>query len=99
MFRMVQQGRFLFIGSRRPNFHPVYIDDLVDGFLLAMTSDAAPRSEEHTSELQSLMRLSYAVFCLKKQTSSEPYSTKQLSVISDSQIRMYRQRTTTNSIH
>src|SRR3546814_16249556 len=26
----------------------------------------APRSEEHTSELQSLMRLSYAVFCLKK---------------------------------
>src|SRR3546814_1478223 len=26
-----------------------------------------PRSEEHTSELQSLMRLSYAVFCLKKQ--------------------------------
>src|SRR3546814_967291 len=28
----------------------------------------APRSEEHTSELQSLMRISYAVFCLKKNT-------------------------------
>src|SRR3546814_8165488 len=28
------------------------------------------RSEEHTSELQSLMRISYAVFCLKKQTDS-----------------------------
>src|SRR3546814_11973088 len=28
--------------------------------------DIAPRSEEHTSELQSLMRISYAVFCLKK---------------------------------
>src|SRR3546814_10027000 len=27
---------------------------------------ACPRSEEHTSELQSLMRISYAVFCLKK---------------------------------
>src|SRR3546814_1945269 len=27
---------------------------------------AIPRSEEHTSELQSLMRISYAVFCLKK---------------------------------
>src|SRR3546814_6551345 len=27
---------------------------------------AASRSEEHTSELQSLMRISYAVFCLKK---------------------------------
>src|SRR3546814_1157266 len=28
--------------------------------------EKAPRSEEHTSELQSLMRISYAVFCLKK---------------------------------
>src|SRR3546814_1167190 len=33
----------------------------------------AIRSEEHTSELQSLMRISYAVFCLKKkQTSQQP---------------------------
>src|SRR3546814_3062825 len=30
--------------------------------------DALGRSEEHTSELQSLMRISYAVFCLKKKT-------------------------------
>src|SRR3546814_10674480 len=30
--------------------------------------DGAMRSEEHTSELQSLMRISYAVFCLKKKT-------------------------------
>src|SRR3546814_4115714 len=29
-------------------------------------SESQPRSEEHTSELQSLMRISYAVFCLKK---------------------------------
>src|SRR3546814_9538629 len=29
------------------------------------------RSEEHTSELQSLMRISYAVFCLKKKTSTD----------------------------
>src|SRR3546814_5778728 len=29
---------------------------------------STPRSEEHTSELQSLMRISYAVFCLKKKT-------------------------------
>src|SRR3546814_3843878 len=29
-------------------------------------SSTLPRSEEHTSELQSLMRISYAVFCLKK---------------------------------
>src|SRR3546814_10057167 len=31
-----------------------------------------PRSEEHTSELQSLMRISYAVFCLKKKKKHTP---------------------------
>src|SRR3546814_6353748 len=31
------------------------------------------RSEEHTSELQSLMRISYAVFCLKKKTQTHTY--------------------------
>src|SRR3546814_2930715 len=30
-----------------------------------------PRSEEHTSELQSLMRISYAVFCLKKKNKNK----------------------------
>src|SRR3546814_8168710 len=33
------------------------------------------RSEEHTSELQSLMRISYAVFCLKKNNYTSPLST------------------------
>src|SRR3546814_2338916 len=32
---------------------------------------APPRSEEHTSELQSLMRISYAVFCLKKKKTKQ----------------------------
>src|SRR3546814_6739939 len=43
---------------------------------------AAVRSEEHTSELQSLMRISYAVFCLKKQTQSTsiPYETTTTSI-------------------
>src|SRR3546814_4548930 len=36
-----------------------------------------PRSEEHTSELQSLMRISYAVFCLKKKKSKKKQHTKQ----------------------
>src|SRR3546814_5682610 len=36
----------------------------------------ASRSEEHTSELQSLMRLSYAVFCLKKKISTTQKSIK-----------------------
>src|SRR3546814_6834209 len=42
--------------------------------------NARMRSEEHTSELQSLMRISYAVFCLKKKKQNrkrlpEPYKT------------------------
>src|SRR3546814_8090998 len=35
------------------------------------------RSEEHTSELQSLMRISYAVFCLKKTTNKKHHNTKE----------------------
>src|SRR3546814_4614093 len=34
------------------------------------------RSEEHTSELQSLMRISYAVFCLKKKNTKQTHYTK-----------------------
>src|SRR3546814_6484376 len=34
---------------------------------------AGERSEEHTSELQSLMRISYAVFCLKKKTKNQEH--------------------------
>src|SRR3546814_4349711 len=41
---------------------PVEIDGATQPGTLAYSS----RSEEHTSELQSLMRISYAVFCLKK---------------------------------
>src|SRR3546814_3491448 len=37
-------------------------------FALSPAGPLARRSEEHTSELQSLMRISYAVFCLKKKT-------------------------------
>src|SRR3546814_9453311 len=37
------------------------------------------RSEEHTSELQSLMRISYAVFCLKKKKSEQQKNTAGLS--------------------
>src|SRR3546814_4299187 len=35
------------------------------------SQDCDSRSEEHTSELQSLMRISYAVFCLKKKRNTE----------------------------
>src|SRR3546814_8164102 len=43
----------------------------------AFPTDQIPRSEEHTSELQSLMRISYAVFCLKKKTKKQPTNTNQ----------------------
>src|SRR3546814_10275659 len=49
-------------------------------FLLILPdlSTAADRSEEHTSELQSLMRISYAVFCLKKKNiDTESYIIRQ----------------------
>src|SRR3546814_5975297 len=43
---------------------------------------ARVRSEEHTSELQSLMRISYAVFCLKKKKNrNNPSSLKKLTNI------------------
>src|SRR3546814_4802456 len=40
-------------------------------------SGAGRRSEEHTSELQSLMRISYAVFCLKKKNPIQPQYTQE----------------------
>src|SRR3546814_6161385 len=45
--------------------------------------EGGTRSEEHTSELQSLMRISYAVFCLKKKkdqkTNTQQYNTVRLT--------------------
>src|SRR3546814_5617881 len=38
--------------------------------------DRSSRSEEHTSELQSLMRISYAVFCLKKKNTKHKIQTE-----------------------
>src|SRR3546814_9335348 len=47
-------------------YDPVIIEALA---MAGALDPQATRSEEHTSELQSLMRISYAVFCLKKKTS------------------------------
>src|SRR3546814_3977158 len=55
-------------GIHVPDGLPARLDALhrmLDG-RIAIVSGRAIRSEEHTSELQSLMRISYAVFCLKK---------------------------------
>src|SRR3546814_7096409 len=45
--------------------------ELLDWLKLLMAEDIPPRSEEHTSELQSLMRISYAVFCLNKKNNTK----------------------------
>src|SRR3546814_1574585 len=43
-------------------------------------AQAKARSEEHTSELQLLMRISYAVFCLKKKNTDNPLTIKRLEI-------------------
>src|SRR3546814_6934582 len=59
------------IGLGMPLFHVggmlmLALRAAVLGQTVVLLSPAGFRSEEHTSELQSLMRISYAVFCLKK---------------------------------
>src|SRR3546814_4037849 len=48
-------------------------------FNVSRVNDRLARSEEHTYELQSLMRISYAVFCLKKKKKTHPPSQRQIT--------------------
>src|SRR3546814_1376865 len=50
------------------------------------------RSEEHTSELQSLMRISYAVFCLKKKKNKKTHNT-----LINTQVNHHKQKNTSKS--
>src|SRR3546814_9999534 len=58
--------------DRRTHFSASRIKELIREYF---ETNIADRSEEHTSELQSLMRISYAVFCLKKQHPSNHTNT------------------------
>src|SRR3546814_4388358 len=53
----------IFLDRHRPDVAGATLVEVRRG---AVMDRVFPRSEEHTSELQSLMRISYAVFCLKK---------------------------------
>src|SRR3546814_1619804 len=67
---------FIGVGFRKPFLFILaycYIDIVAPQRLSYFLINSIPislRSEEHTSELQSLMRISYAVFCLKKKNKS-----------------------------
>src|SRR3546814_10541662 len=63
-------------------FHPNWtVNGLLSQVIVARARKSGARSEEHTSELQSLMRISYAVFCLKKNKFKQniPNSSKQFA--------------------
>src|SRR3546814_7064956 len=73
LFELERRG-YLQAGAFVPEVvleHPEAVTRLHEDFVHA-GSDVVERSEEHTSELQSLMRISYAVFCLKKKTEYTP---------------------------
>src|SRR3546814_9800109 len=71
--RVTEEGRYVSADQRRksPTHHSIrvhqrHVDRHLHHRLSMATLAHGRRSEEHTSELQSLMRISYAVFCLKK---------------------------------
>src|SRR3546814_6358283 len=67
-FDSLKAGTYnIVIGNELAESLGVTIGDKIDLMVpQASVTPAGLRSEEHTSELQSLMRISYAVFCLKK---------------------------------
>src|SRR3546814_8645304 len=70
--RLVARGQVEFLRDRVHHHHDDHVEQIRHGFEALEFEHykfiVADRSEEHTSELQSLMRISYAVFCLKKKT-------------------------------
>src|SRR3546814_4864608 len=68
--------------------------DRFRAFCRAIRHGRTGRSEEHTSELQSLMRISYAVFCLKQKTTTKSqkiHDTLEYSKLSNKMMKWYTQ--------
>src|SRR3546814_5613035 len=73
-FALQELAARLEVLSRRgkgPQSRVLKVADLTFNLDTLTVNREGKRSEEHTSELQSLMRISYAVFCLKKKKSTE----------------------------
>src|SRR3546814_5220053 len=79
MSRMVDDMLFL----AKSDNHMI-VPNLEEANLAEVTASVLDRSEEHTSELQSLMRISYAVFCLKKKNKSKTYRHQKPTVVHNS---------------
>src|SRR3546814_8099132 len=94
LFRSAQHGDTGAADARRTRLRHLHVvDELLHRaqvraavFLRPVRSDPTlrgQRSEEHTSELQSLMRISYAVFCLKKKKKKNKHSKKHIQCIAN----------------
>src|SRR3546814_4171781 len=70
----VDRGDLDVLRRRRRRQQIVALEHEAERFPAQRGEGVLVRSEEHTSELQSLMRISYAVFCLKKKTTTETHS-------------------------
>src|SRR3546814_8646700 len=64
--------KYLFLKPSTNRGVSMVLGGLPSGMLKFQVARSTMRSEEHTSELQSLMRISYAVFCLKTKNKNNP---------------------------
>src|SRR3546814_6711423 len=70
-FAVTREASKRVLGQRHYDVQLVGGAALHFGWIAEMKTGEGKRSEEHTSELQSLMRISYAVFCLKKKKQTQ----------------------------
>src|SRR3546814_3897951 len=81
----LQKGAYRFVGRLDGERT---VEQLWERLVEELGEDAPTRSEEHTSELQSLMRISYAVFCLKKKKNNRQKQNKTVKTILQTENRI-----------
>src|SRR3546814_8891500 len=68
------------------------LQEVSEQILVLETAGDAPRSEEHTSELQSLMRISYAVFCLQNKRHNKKILREHICTTVQNYMTLHRQQ-------